>query len=33
MMTPWAVRPGTTFHAAALSSLGVDPQGSLRAMI
>ncbi|GFG71356.1 acyl-CoA dehydrogenase family protein [Mycolicibacter senuensis] len=25
--------PGTTFHAAALSSLGIDPQGPLRAMI
>ncbi|MGE2731057.1 acyl-CoA dehydrogenase family protein [Mycolicibacterium vaccae] len=25
--------PGTTFHASALSSLGVDPQGPLRAMI
>jgi 3-hydroxy-9,10-secoandrosta-1,3,5(10)-triene-9,17-dione monooxygenase len=25
--------PGTVFHASALSSLGVDPQGPLRAMI
>ncbi|MDQ2628138.1 MAG: hydroxylase [Actinomycetota bacterium] len=25
--------PGTTFHAAALSPLGIDPQGPLRAMI
>ncbi|OKH84055.1 hydroxylase [Mycobacterium sp. ST-F2] len=25
--------PGTTFHASALSSLGVDPQGPLRGMI
>jgi alkylation response protein AidB-like acyl-CoA dehydrogenase len=25
--------PGTTYHAAALSSFGVDPQGPLRAMI
>lgn len=25
--------PGTTYHAAALSSLGVEPQGPLRAMI
>ncbi|WP_445165474.1 acyl-CoA dehydrogenase family protein [Mycolicibacterium sp. Dal123E01] len=25
--------PGTTYHAAALSSFGVDPQGALRAMI
>ena len=25
--------PGTAFHASALSSLGVDPQGPLRAMI
>jgi alkylation response protein AidB-like acyl-CoA dehydrogenase len=25
--------PGTVYHAAALSSLGVDPQGPLRAMI
>lgn len=25
--------PGTTFHASALSSLGVDPQGALRGMI
>jgi alkylation response protein AidB-like acyl-CoA dehydrogenase len=25
--------PGSTFHAAALSSFGVDPAGSLRAMI
>jgi 3-hydroxy-9,10-secoandrosta-1,3,5(10)-triene-9,17-dione monooxygenase len=25
--------PGTTYHASALSSLGVDPQGPLRAMI
>ena len=25
--------PGTTFHASALSSLGVDPQGPLRCMI
>jgi 3-hydroxy-9,10-secoandrosta-1,3,5(10)-triene-9,17-dione monooxygenase len=25
--------PGTTFHASALSSFGVDPQGPLRAMI
>ncbi|MDF2826337.1 MAG: hydroxylase [Mycobacterium sp.] len=25
--------PGTVFHASALSSLGVDPQGALRAMI
>ncbi|MEB3023511.1 acyl-CoA dehydrogenase family protein [[Mycobacterium] crassicus] len=25
--------PGTTFHASALSSLGIEPQGPLRAMI
>ena len=25
--------PSTVFHASALSSLGVDPQGPLRAMI
>ncbi len=25
--------PGTTFHAAALSSLGIEPEGPLRAMI
>ena len=25
--------PGTVYHASALSSLGVDPQGPLRAMI
>jgi len=25
--------PGTVYHASALSSLGVDPQGALRAMI
>ncbi len=25
--------PGTIYHASALSSLGVDPQGPLRAMI
>jgi len=25
--------PGTTFHASALSSLGVEPEGPLRAMI
>jgi hypothetical protein len=25
--------PGTTFHASALSSFGVDPAGPLRAMI
>lgn len=25
--------PGTTFHASALSSLGIDPEGPLRAMI
>ena len=25
--------PGTTYHASALSSLGVDPQGPLRGMI
>lgn len=25
--------PGTTFHAAALSSLGIEPAGPLRAMI
>jgi alkylation response protein AidB-like acyl-CoA dehydrogenase len=25
--------PGTTYHASALSSLGVDPEGALRALI
>ncbi|PTR18844.1 hypothetical protein C8K36_1231, partial [Rhodococcus sp. OK519] len=25
--------PGTVYHAATLSGLGVDPQGPLRAMI
>jgi len=25
--------PGTTYHASALSSFGVDPQGPLRALI
>jgi alkylation response protein AidB-like acyl-CoA dehydrogenase len=25
--------PGTIYHASALSSLGIDPQGPLRAMI